>query len=164
MGFFSAVMLAFLFWQDTRKTTYELLHTKPVSSWQYILGKVAGGFLVCCILPVSYTHLVIVDGLGNKEEIANRVSQIRGQIEETKSDFDREKLQERLAKLAGGVAVIRVGAATETEMKEAKLRLEAVSYTHLLLWIISTFWEIFTTEDQDLILLWTGLWLSLIHI
>ena len=66
----------------------------------------------------------IVDGLGAKEDIANRVAQIRAQIEETKSDFDREKLQERLAKMAGGVAVIRVGAATETEMKEAKLRLE----------------------------------------
>ena len=63
-------------------------------------------------------------GLGDKKAIADRVAQIRGQIEETKSDFDREKLQERLAKLAGGVAVIRVGAATETEMKEAKLRLE----------------------------------------
>ena len=75
-------------------------------------------------VKVAKETTVIVDGLGNKEEIANRVSQIRGQIEETKSDFDREKLQERLAKLAGGVAVIRVGAATETEMKEAKLRLE----------------------------------------
>ena len=61
---------------------------------------------------------------GDKAEIAARVAQIRGQIEETTSDFDREKLQERLAKLAGGVAVIRVGAATETEMKEAKLRME----------------------------------------
>ena len=59
-----------------------------------------------------------------REAIADRVAQIRGQIEETKSEFDKEKLQERLAKLAGGVAVIRVGAATETEMKEAKLRLE----------------------------------------
>ena len=67
---------------------------------------------------------VIVDGMGDKEAIANRVAQIRAQIEETKSDFDREKLQERLAKLAGGVAVVRVGAATETEMKEAKLRME----------------------------------------
>ena len=75
-------------------------------------------------VKVAKETTVIVDGLGNKDEIANRVSQIRGQIEETKSDFDREKLQERLAKLAGGVAVIRVGAATETEMKEAKLRLE----------------------------------------
>ena len=62
--------------------------------------------------------------MGDKEAIANRVAQIRGQIEETKSEFDKEKLQERLAKLAGGVAVIRVGASTETEMKEAKLRLE----------------------------------------
>ena len=65
-----------------------------------------------------------VDGLGDKKAIEDRVAQIRGQIEETKSEFDKEKLQERLAKLAGGVAVIRVGAATETEMKEAKLRLE----------------------------------------
>lgn len=75
-------------------------------------------------VKVTKENTVIVDGLGNKDEIASRVAQIRAQIEETKSDFDREKLQERLAKLAGGVAVIRVGAATETEMKEAKLRLE----------------------------------------
>lgn len=75
-------------------------------------------------VKVAKESTVIVDGLGAKEDISNRVAQIRTQIEETKSDFDREKLQERLAKLAGGVAVIRVGAATETEMKEAKLRLE----------------------------------------
>ena len=75
-------------------------------------------------VKVQKENTIIVDGLGNKEEIANRIGQIKGQIEETKSDFDREKLQERLAKLSGGVAVIRVGAATETEMKEAKLRLE----------------------------------------
>ena len=75
-------------------------------------------------VKVAKENTVIVDGLGAKEDIANRVAQIRMQIEETKSDFDREKLQERLAKLAGGVAVIRVGAATETEMKEAKLRME----------------------------------------
>ncbi|MFQ8690180.1 MAG: chaperonin GroEL, partial [Blautia sp.] len=75
-------------------------------------------------VKVAKESTVIVDGLGAKDDIANRVAQIRGQIEETKSDFDREKLQERLAKMAGGVAVIRVGAATETEMKEAKLRLE----------------------------------------
>ena len=75
-------------------------------------------------VKVAKESTVIVDGLGAKEDIANRVAQIRAQIEETKSDFDREKLQERLAKMAGGVAVIRVGAATETEMKEAKLRLE----------------------------------------
>ena len=67
---------------------------------------------------------VIVEGFGRKEAIDARIGQIKKQIEETTSDFDREKLQERLAKLAGGVAVIRVGAATETEMKEAKLRLE----------------------------------------
>ena len=75
-------------------------------------------------VKVQKENTIIVDGLGNKKEIADRVAQIKGQIEETKSDFDREKLQERLAKLAGGVAVIRVGAATETEMKEAKLRME----------------------------------------
>jgi chaperonin GroEL len=67
---------------------------------------------------------VIVDGAGAKESIEARVAHIRAQIEETTSEFDKEKLQERLAKLAGGVAVIRVGAATETEMKESKLRLE----------------------------------------
>ena len=75
-------------------------------------------------VKVQNENTIIVDGLGDKKEIADRVAQIKGQIEETKSDFDREKLQERLAKLAGGVAVIRVGAATETEMKEAKLRME----------------------------------------
>ena len=75
-------------------------------------------------VKVGKESTVIVDGFGASEMIAARVAQIRAQIAETKSDFDREKLQERLAKLAGGVAVIRVGAATETEMKEAKLRLE----------------------------------------
>ncbi|MBQ5884908.1 MAG: chaperonin GroEL, partial [Clostridia bacterium] len=69
-------------------------------------------------------NTIIVDGAGNKEMIAARVAQIRGQLETTTSDFDREKLQERLAKLAGGVAVIKVGAATEVEMKEQKLRIE----------------------------------------
>ncbi len=75
-------------------------------------------------VKVQKENTIIVDGLGDKAEIAARVAQIRAQIEETTSEFDREKLQERLAKLAGGVAVIRVGAATETEMKEAKLRME----------------------------------------
>ena len=75
-------------------------------------------------VKVQKENTIIVDGLGNKTEISNRIGQIKGQIEETTSDFDREKLQERLAKLSGGVAVIRVGAATETEMKEAKLRME----------------------------------------
>ena len=75
-------------------------------------------------VKVQKENTVIVDGEGDKEAIQARISQIKMQIEETTSDFDREKLQERLAKLAGGVAVIRVGAATETEMKEAKLRLE----------------------------------------
>ena len=73
---------------------------------------------------VQKENTIIVDGCGDKADITARVNQIKKQIEETTSDFDREKLQERLAKLAGGVAVIRVGAATETEMKEAKLRLE----------------------------------------
>ena len=75
-------------------------------------------------VKVQKENTIIVDGCGDKAEINARVSQIRTQIEETTSDFDKEKLQERLAKLAGGVAVIRVGAATETEMKEAKLRME----------------------------------------
>ncbi len=75
-------------------------------------------------VKVQKENTIIVDGLGDKKEISARVAQIRKQIEETTSDFDKEKLQERLAKLAGGVAVIRVGAATETEMKEAKLRME----------------------------------------
>ncbi len=75
-------------------------------------------------VKVQKENTVIVDGEGEKSEIQARIAQIKKQIEETTSDFDREKLQERLAKLAGGVAVIRVGAATETEMKEAKLRME----------------------------------------
>ncbi len=75
-------------------------------------------------VKVQKENTVIVDGEGNKEDIKARVAQIRAQIDATTSDFDREKLQERLAKLAGGVAVIRVGAATETEMKENKLRME----------------------------------------
>ena len=75
-------------------------------------------------VKVQKENTVIVDGMGDKDAIQTRISQIKAMIEETTSDFDREKLQERLAKLAGGVAVIRVGAATETEMKEAKLRME----------------------------------------
>ena len=75
-------------------------------------------------VKVQKENTIIVDGLGDKKAIADRVAQIKALIAETKSEFDKEKLQERLAKLAGGVAVIRVGAATETEMKEAKLRME----------------------------------------
>ena len=75
-------------------------------------------------VKVQKENTIIVDGEGEKSEIDARIAQIRTQIEETTSEFDREKLQERLAKLAGGVAVIRVGAATETEMKENKLRME----------------------------------------
>ena len=75
-------------------------------------------------IKVTKETTTIVDGAGDKQAIANRVAEIRGAIDRTTSDFDREKLQERLAKLAGGVAVIKVGAATETEMKEQKLRIE----------------------------------------
>ena len=75
-------------------------------------------------VKVQKENTIIVDGEGKKEDIEARIGQIKAQIEETTSDFDREKLQERLAKLSGGVAVIRVGAATEAEMKEAKLRME----------------------------------------
>ena len=75
-------------------------------------------------VKVQKENTIIVDGEGDSAEIQARISQIKKQIEETTSDFDREKLQERLAKLAGGVAVIRVGAATETEMQESKLRME----------------------------------------
>jgi chaperonin GroEL len=75
-------------------------------------------------VKVTKENTIIVDGLGKKADIKARTEVIRKQIEETTSDYDREKLQERLAKLAGGVAVIRVGAATEIEMKEAKLRME----------------------------------------
>ena len=75
-------------------------------------------------VKVQKESTVIVDGAGNKADIRSRVEQIKVQIGETTSDFDREKLQERLAKMAGGVAVIKVGAATETEMKEKKLRME----------------------------------------
>ena len=75
-------------------------------------------------VKVKKEETVIVDGAGNKDLVAERISQIKREIEDTTSDFDREKLQERLAKLAGGVAVIRVGAATEAEMKESKFRME----------------------------------------
>ena len=75
-------------------------------------------------VKVQKENTVIVDGAGDQDAISARIAQIKAQIEETTSDFDREKLQERLAKLAGGVAVVRVGAATETEMQEAKLRME----------------------------------------
>ena len=90
-------------------------------------------------VKVQKENTVIVDGEGDKAAIQSRIAQIKAQIEETTSDFDREKLQERLAKLAGGVAVIRVGAATETEMKEAKLRLEdALAATRASLMLATT--------------------------
>ena len=75
-------------------------------------------------VKVQKENTIIVDGAGKSDDIKARVAQIRAQIEATTSDFDREKLQERLAKMAGGVAVIKVGAATEIEMKEKKLRIE----------------------------------------
>src|SRR5205814_10148605 len=75
-------------------------------------------------ITVDKDNTTIVDGAGKKTDIEARIKQIRAQIEETTSDYDREKLQERLAKLAGGVAMIKVGAATETEMKEKKARVE----------------------------------------
>ena len=75
-------------------------------------------------VKVTKEYTTIVDGMGDKEAVSNRVAQIRAQMAETTSDFDKEKLQERLAKLSGGVAVIKVGAATEVEMKEKKLRIE----------------------------------------
>ena len=75
-------------------------------------------------VKITKENTTIVDGKGNKNEISERVSQIRTQIEDTTSEFDKEKLQERLAKLSGGVAVVKVGAATETELKEKKLRIE----------------------------------------
>ena len=75
-------------------------------------------------VKVNKDHTVIVNGAGDKAEIEERVEKIKGEIEDSTSDFDREKLQERLAKLVGGVAVINAGAATETELKDKKLRLE----------------------------------------
>src|SRR5439155_10403215 len=75
-------------------------------------------------ITIDKDNTTIVEGAGNQKDIQGRVKQIRAQIEETTSDYDREKLQERLAKLVGGVAVIKVGAATETEMKEKKARVE----------------------------------------
>ncbi|MGN2393737.1 chaperonin GroEL, partial [Pelomicrobium sp. G1] len=74
------------------------------------------------LVEVGKEDTTIIDGAGEKKKIEDRVKQIRAQIEETTSDYDREKLQERVAKLAGGVAVIKVGAATEVEMKEKKAR------------------------------------------
>ena len=75
-------------------------------------------------VKVEKENTIIVDGEGQRAEIDARINQIKAQIEETTSELDKEKLQERLAKLSGGVAVIKVGAATETEMKESKLRME----------------------------------------
>ena len=75
-------------------------------------------------ITITKDNSTIIDGAGKKKEIEGRIKQLRSQIEETTSDYDREKLQERLAKLAGGVAIIKVGAATETEMKEKKARVE----------------------------------------
>jgi chaperonin GroEL len=75
-------------------------------------------------IVIDKDNTTIIDGAGSEADIAGRVKMIRAQVEETSSDYDREKLQERLAKLIGGVAVVKVGAATETEMKEKKARVE----------------------------------------
>ena len=87
-------------------------------------GGAAGPFPRLASVTIDEDNTTIVDGAGQKKAIAGRVDAIRQQIESTTSDYDREKLQERLAKLIGGVAVINVGAATETEMKEKKARVE----------------------------------------
>ncbi|MEI6578466.1 MAG: TCP-1/cpn60 chaperonin family protein, partial [Eubacteriales bacterium] len=114
-------------------------------------------------VKISKENTIIVDGAGAKEAINSRIAQIKVQIENTTSDFDREKLQERLAKLSGGVAVIRVGAATETEMKEKKLRIEdALAATKAaieegsvpgggvaLLNVISEVEKLLSTDDAD---------------
>ena len=84
-------------------------------------------------VKVTKENTIIVDGMGNKDDINARVHQILAQIEETTSEFDKEKLQERLAKLSGGVAVIKVGAATEVEMKEKNLKLRTLSQLHVQL-------------------------------
>ena len=86
-------------------------------------------------IKVQKENTIIVNGAGDKEQIAERIKQIKVQMEETKSSFDKEKYQERLAKIAGGVAVIEVGAATEVEMKDKKLRVEEKCTTCYLCWI-----------------------------
>ena len=118
-------------------------------------------------VKVQKENTIIVDGEGDKEAIAARVAQIRKQIGETTSEFDKEKLQERLAKLAGGVAVIRVGAATETEMKEAKLRMEdALNATRAAVeeGIIAGGGSAYAHATVDVQKVVDGLELSLIHI
>src|SRR5207249_2716493 len=94
---------------------YLLIHEKKISSMKDLLP---------LLEQVARSGKTLVDGAGKKADIEGRIKQIRAQIEETTSDYDREKLQERLAKLVGGVAVVRVGAATEVEMKEKKARVE----------------------------------------
>ena len=91
------------------------------SKYSYICENMLG---TASKVEVTKDNTTVVDGDGDENSIDSRVSQLKSQIEETESDFDREKLQERLAKLAGGVAVIKVGAASETELKERKLRIE----------------------------------------
>ncbi len=113
-GTFNVVAVKAPGYGDRRK---EMLNDIAILTTMDLLGRAKS-------VKVQKENTVIVDGCGDKKAIEDRVAQIKKQIEETTSEFDREKLQERLAKLAGGVAVIRVGAATETEMKEAKLRME----------------------------------------
>jgi chaperonin GroEL len=94
---------------------------KLVVSW---IQRYSGRSRYCSQVRVTKDLTTIVDGGGKKADIAARVAQIKAQVAETTSDFDKEKLQERLAKLSGGVAVVKVGAATETELKDKKLRIE----------------------------------------
>src|SRR5947208_1318885 len=107
---------------------YILIHEKKISSMKDLLPKLENVALQdlgrCKRIVVDKDNTTLVDGAGKKADIEGRIKQIRAQIEETTSDYDREKLQERLAKLVGGVAVVRVGAATEVEMKEKKARVE----------------------------------------
>src|SRR5207253_2172130 len=101
---------------------YMLIHEKKISSMKDLLPQLEKVALQdlgrCKRIVVDKDNTTLVDGAGKKTDIEGRIKQIRAQIEETTSDYDREKLQERLAKLVGGVAVVRVGAATEVEMKE----------------------------------------------
>src|ERR687898_879889 len=109
---------------------YILIHEKKLSSLQSLLPILEAAVQSAKRVRIEKENTTIIDGAGKREDIEGRIAQIKAQIEDTTSDYDREKLQERLAKLAGGVAVIEVGAATEVELKEKKHRIEdAVSAT-----------------------------------
>ena len=115
--------------QDIKGFNDFYVSPKELNAMCLIVGATGAGKTECIktLLEHALTNnhpIIIVDGKGDSNAIKERITQVRSQIEETTSDFDKEKLQERLAKLAGGVAVIKVGAATETELKERKLRIE----------------------------------------